>query len=45
MKKFMDEDFLLTTPTAEYLYENYAKKINASIEKINNTAMKLSGVN
>lgn len=26
-------------------YENYAKKINSSIEKINNTAMKLSGVN
>ena len=27
MKKFMDEDFLLTTPTAEYLYENYAKNL------------------
>lgn len=27
MKKFMGEDFLLTTPTAEYLYNNFAKDL------------------
>ncbi|MBF1023454.1 MAG: glucuronate isomerase, partial [Lachnospiraceae bacterium] len=27
MKKFMDEDFLLTSKTAEHLYHDYAKKM------------------
>ena len=27
MKKFMDEDFLLTTETAKNLYHNYAEKL------------------
>jgi len=27
MKKFMGEDFLLSTPTAVYLYDNYAKNL------------------
>ena len=27
MKKFMDDDFLLTTDTAKALYHNYAEKL------------------
>ena len=27
MEKFMDEDFLLTTPTAKWLYHEVAKKL------------------
>ena len=27
MKKFMDADFLLTTPTAKHLYHDFAEKL------------------
>ena len=34
MEKFMDEDFLLTTPTAKWLYHEVAKKLPMNVTQL-----------